>query len=88
MPDSGELLANGEKIFSRDNMNLAFKRVKANIRIHPKSVAKFNDKIRVITSRSNAMSMETRYLKLKQVTVGWVNYFKIANYAYGNPHFL
>ena len=52
---------------------------KVEIRIHPKSVAKFKDKIRVITSRSNAMSMETRYLKLKQVTVGWVNYFKIAN---------
>lgn len=49
------------------------------IRIHPKSIAKLKDKIRVITSRSNAMSMETRYVKLKQVIVGWVNYFKIAN---------
>ena len=52
---------------------------KIEIRIHPKSVAKFKEKIREITSRSNAMSMETRYLKLKQVIVGWVNYFKIAN---------
>lgn len=52
---------------------------KVEIRIHPKSVAKFKDKIRVVTSRSNAMSMETRYIKLKQVIVGWVNYFKIAN---------
>lgn len=52
---------------------------KIEIRIHPKSIAKFKDKIRVITSRSNAMSMETRYRKLKQVIVGWVNYFKIAN---------
>lgn len=52
---------------------------KIEIRVHPKSVAKFKDKIRVITSRSNAMSMETRYLKLKQIIVGWVNYFKIAN---------
>ena len=25
------------------------------------------------------MSMETRYKKLKQTVVGWVNYFKIAN---------
>lgn len=49
------------------------------IRIHPKSVVKFKDKIRVITSRSKAMSMETRYIKLKQTIVGWVNYFKIAN---------
>ena len=52
---------------------------KIEIRIHPKSVTKFKDKIRDITSRSNAMSMETRFLKLKQVIVGWVNYFKIAN---------
>lgn len=52
---------------------------KIEIRIHPKSVEKFKDKIRVITSRSNAMSMEIRYIKLKQIIVGWVNYFKIAN---------
>ena len=52
---------------------------KIEIRIHPKSIAKFKDKIRAITSRSNAMSMETRYKKLKQTIVGWVNYFKIAN---------
>ncbi len=52
---------------------------KVEIRVHPKSIARFKDKIRVITSRSNAMSMETRYKKLKQVIVGWVNYFKIAN---------
>ena len=49
------------------------------IRIHPKSVAKFKEKIRNITSRSKAISMESRYIKLKQVIVGWVNYFKIAN---------
>lgn len=52
---------------------------KIEIRIHPKSIEKFKNKIRKITSRSNAMSMETRYTKLKQVTRGWVNYFKIAN---------
>lgn len=52
---------------------------KVEIRVHPKSIAKFKDKIRGITSRSNAMSMETRYMRLKQVIRGWVNYFKIAN---------
>lgn len=52
---------------------------KIEIRVHPKSIVKFKDKIRVITSRSNAMNMEERYIKLKQVVVGWVNYFKIAN---------
>ena len=52
---------------------------KIEIRVHPKSIAKFKNRIRVITSRSNAMSMKERYIKLKQVIVGWVNYFKIAN---------
>lgn len=52
---------------------------KVEIRIHPKSIAKFKDKIREITSRSNAMSMTIRYTKLNQAIVGWVNYFKIAN---------
>ena len=52
---------------------------KVEIRIHPKSIEKFKDKIREITSRSNAMSMETKFLKLRQVIRGWVNYFKIAN---------
>lgn len=52
---------------------------KVEIRIHQKSIEKFKDKIRKITSRSNAMSMETRFQKLRQVIRGWVNYFKIAN---------
>lgn len=52
---------------------------KVEIRVHPKSIAKFKDKIREVTSRSNAMSMEARYTKLKQIIIGWVNYFKIAN---------
>lgn len=52
---------------------------KVEVRIHPKSIVKFKDKIRIITSRSKAMSMEARYTKLKQIIVGWVNYFKIAN---------
>ena len=52
---------------------------KVEIRVHPKAIEKFKDKIRAITSRSNGMSMETRHVKLKQTIVGWVNYFKIAN---------
>ena len=52
---------------------------KVEIRIHPKSIEKFKDKIQEITSRSNAMSMEIRFQKLRQVIRGWVNYFKIAN---------
>lgn len=52
---------------------------KVEIRIHQKSVNKYKDKIREITSRSNAMSMELRYKKIEQINRGWINYFKIAN---------
>lgn len=49
------------------------------IRIHPKSVKKFKQKLKEITGRSNAMSMTRRMLKLKQLVTGWVNYFGIAD---------
>lgn len=49
------------------------------IKVHQKSINKFKDKIRKITSRSNGMSMEKRYEKLQQIIRGWVNYFKVAN---------
>jgi len=49
------------------------------IRIHPKSVKKFKQKLKEITGRSNAMSMTLKMLKLKQLVTGWVNYFGIAD---------
>jgi group II intron reverse transcriptase/maturase len=49
------------------------------LRVHPKSIKRLKDKLKAVTSRSNAMSMEQRALKLKQIIVGWVNYFKLAD---------
>lgn len=49
------------------------------IRVHEKPLKKFKAKLKELTSRSNAMSMEYRFLKLKQAIVGWVNYFAIAD---------
>ncbi|AZV56294.1 group II intron reverse transcriptase/maturase [Clostridium sp. AWRP] len=49
------------------------------IRIHEKPLNKFKAKLKKLTSRSNAMNMEYRFLKLKQAIVGWVNYFAIAD---------
>jgi len=43
------------------------------IRIHPRSIERVREKIRFITSRSNAWSMEFRYLKLRQLITGWVS---------------
>ena len=49
------------------------------LRIHPKSVQKFKDKIREITGRSNGMGIDTRRVRLNQVIRGWMNYFKLAD---------
>ena len=46
---------------------------------HLKSVEKFVSKIKDITSRSNAMSIETKITKLNQAVRGWIDYFKIAD---------
>lgn len=49
------------------------------IRVHENSLKKLKAKVKEITGRSNAMSMELRSIKLRQIIVGWVNYFKLAD---------
>ena len=49
------------------------------IRVHENSLKKLKTKLKEITGRSNAMSMELRSIKLRQIIVGWVNYFKLAD---------
>lgn len=49
------------------------------MRVHPNSIKKLKDKLKSITSRSNAMSMELRAVKLRQVIIGWIEYFKLAD---------
>lgn len=46
---------------------------------HLKSVQKFERKVKDITSRSNAMSIDKKITKLNQVIRGWINYFRIAD---------
>ena len=49
------------------------------LRIHPKSIRKFKDKIREVTGRSNGMGIEARKIRLNQMVRGWTNYFKLAD---------
>lgn len=49
------------------------------LRVHPNSIMKLRDKLKSITGRSNAMSMEYRALKLRQTIIGWVEYFNLAD---------
>ena len=49
------------------------------LKIHPKSVKKLKDKIRIVTGRSNGMGIEERKSRLNSVVRGWMNYFKLAD---------
>jgi group II intron reverse transcriptase/maturase len=49
------------------------------LRIHPKSVGKFKDKVREVTGRSNGMGIEERKTRLNSLVRGWMNYFKLAD---------
>lgn len=49
------------------------------VRPHHESVKKFQRKLRLLTKRNWSVSLDYRIVKLKQVVVGWVNYFRIAN---------
>lgn len=49
------------------------------IRVHSNSFKKLKEKLKSITGRSNAMSMEYRALKIRQTIIGWVEYFNLAD---------
>lgn len=49
------------------------------IRVHQTSVKKLIGKLKSITGRSNGMSMELRAIKLRQLIIGWVSYFQLAD---------
>lgn len=49
------------------------------LRIHEKSIKRFVKRVREITNRNTGISMEFRLLKLNQATMGWINYFGIAD---------
>jgi RNA-directed DNA polymerase len=50
----------------------------AHIGIALKSIERFKDKIRILTQRSQSITMEERIRKLNELLIGWGHYFKIA----------
>ena len=47
----------------------------ATIRIAPKTISRFKERVREITSRSRPIPMEERIRRLNQYIMGWVRYF-------------
>jgi group II intron reverse transcriptase/maturase len=54
-------------------------RGKAGIRPHVKSLKKFKERIRELTSRKQGASIEIILAKLKRYTIGWLGYYSIAD---------
>ena len=52
---------------------------KVHLWVHPKSIAKMKEKIKLLTSRSNGWGGARRKVALRQYITGWVNYFKLAD---------
>ena len=69
------------RCWERKYLGFSFYRKKGRIRIrvHPKSLNKVKEKVRVITARRNGWSMEHRLNKLRQLITGWVSYYQIAD---------
>lgn len=54
-------------------------RKKAGIRPHGKSIKRFKDKIRELTSRKQARSVENILKRINRYTTGWLGYYSIAD---------
>lgn len=56
-----------------------FSKEEIKVRIHEKSYKRLKEKLRKVTNRNWGTSMEYRLKKLNEITIGWINYFGIAN---------
>jgi len=70
-----------DKPGSRKFLGFSFYTRKGKVRnfVHVKSIQRFKEKVREITSRSNGRGMERRREQLTRLITGWVNYFHIAD---------
>jgi hypothetical protein len=55
-----------------------FRRNGPQLRLAPKTIARFKDRVREVTARSNGWSMERRVCALTAYFCGWMQYFRLA----------
>lgn len=51
----------------------------ATIRLAPKTIARFKEKVRELTNRTRSMPMERRIAQLNRYLMGWIGYFRLAS---------
>ena len=49
------------------------------MRVHEESIKKFKDKLKFLTGRSKIGNINLTYKKIKQLAIGWINYFNLAD---------
>ena len=49
------------------------------MRVHKKSIMKLKEKVRNMTARSDGKGYEWKKVRIRQLVIGWVNYFKLAD---------
>ena len=54
---------------------------KYNLRVNPKSFKRLKQKIKEVTRKTLPMTFSERLIKLKDITRGWINYYRFANIA-------
>lgn len=62
-----------------DSKFLGFTFRSGRIQIHPKTLEKFKQQVRLLTNRNWGVSMRFQLFKISQYLRGWINYFGIAN---------
>lgn len=62
--------------FYKDKFTQSYKAVP-----HAKSIGKLKAKLKQLTSRSWSVSWKYRCLKIKQLVVGWINYFRLGRFS-------
>jgi RNA-directed DNA polymerase len=77
-----KLVVNRQKSSIRNTNGVEFLGVQfvgygGQIRVSPKNIRTFKDRVREITRRNRGVSMRQRYLELRRYFQGWVGYFRI-----------
>jgi RNA-directed DNA polymerase len=77
-----KLVVNHQKSRTRSTdgvefLGFIFRGYGGQLRVSPKKIKKFKDRIREITRRNRGVSMQTRLLELRRYVQGWVGYFRL-----------
>jgi RNA-directed DNA polymerase len=52
---------------------------RATVRLAPKTITRFKERIRELTNRTRSISMEERITRLNRYIMGWIGYFRLAS---------